>query len=471
MSSAPSGLAALDARLAEELAAIEFPAPDWVPPSLGPDGQRVLDVAVVGAGMVGLAVGFGLLREGVRNIACLDAAERGREGPWLTWARMQTLRSPKTLQGPALGVPALTFRAWFTAQWGEPAWAALDKAPRTLWMDYLRWYREATRVPVRNGAAVTAIVPEGALYRLEIAGDAPRFARHVVLATGRDGLGGPYLPPEFRDLPACHVAHSSDLIDFPRLRRREVAVVGAGASAFDNAACALEAGARRVRILVRRSELPRVNAFTAMTHPGFTHGMRAAPAEARLRLLAHAFARQVPPPRDTVQRVARHRNAELRLGSPVHAARMQGGRVLLETATGPVTADFVILGTGFVQDLALRPELAAVTPDIALIGDHVRDGGMFAGHPWLDEAFAFTPRPGHAAPHLARLHCFNFASTPSHGKVSGDIPALSDGVGRLVRGIVGRLFAADLALHEAMLHAFARPELLGDEWPRTIAAE
>lgn len=471
MDAAPDGLAVLEARLAEELAALEYPAPDWVPPGLGPDGHRVLDVAVIGAGMVGLAVGFGLLREGVRNILCLDAAEAGREGPWVTWARMQTLRSPKTLQGPALGIPALTFRAWFTAQWGEAAWGALDKAPRPMWMDYLRWYRAATRVPVRNGAAVTAIAPEGALFRLEIAEDAPRYARHVVLATGRDGLGGPFIPAEFQDLPAHSVAHSSDLIDFARLGRRDVVVVGAGASAFDNAACALEAGARRVRILVRRPALPRVNAFTAMTHAGFTHGMRALDSGARVRLLSHAFARQVPPPRETVQRVARHANAELLTGCPVHAARKDGPRIVLETARGRITTDFVILGTGFVQDLALRPELAAIAPDIAVLSDHLAEAGGFGAAPWLDEAFAFTPKPGRGAPHLARLHCFNFASTPSHGKVSGDIPALSDGVGRLVRGIVARLFAADLALHEAMLHAFARPELLGDEWPEKIAAE
>ena len=40
------------------------------------------------------------------------------------YARMDTLRSPKTLTGPALGVPSLTFRAWYEAKYGLDAWEA-----------------------------------------------------------------------------------------------------------------------------------------------------------------------------------------------------------------------------------------------------------------------------------------------------------------------------------------------------------
>jgi cation diffusion facilitator CzcD-associated flavoprotein CzcO len=465
MSDDAIGLAALEKRLADDLASIEYPAPDWVPPTPGPDGQRVPDVAVIGAGMAGLCAGFALMREGIVHLACLDAAPEGLEGPWVTWARMQTLRSPKQLQGPALGIAALSFRAWFIAQWGRAAWDRLDKAPRGMWMDYLRWYRRATGVPVRNHARVTAIVPEGALYRLEISGAAPVFARHVVLATGRDGLGGPHVPEMFQHLPPTHCVHSSEAIDFDHLGGRDVVVVGASASAFDNAAAALEAGCASMTMLVRRPRLPVVNKFTHIAHAGFTHGLLAAPPADRLRLQAYAFTEQVPPPRESVLRVSRHARARMLIGCAVQAARMAGDRALLHTPRGVVAADFVILGTGFEQDIFRRPELAAVAPDVALWADHVADAGLFASSPWLDDAFAFTAKPGRIAPHLARLHCFNFAATVSHGKVSGDIPALSDGAQRLSRAIAARLFNADLARHEALLHAYARPELLGDEWP------
>src|SRR3982751_1773126 len=62
-----------------------------------------------------------------------------REGPWNTTARMPILRSPKHLTGPDLGVPSLTFRAWYEAQHGSDGWEKLYKVLRLDWMDYLVW--------------------------------------------------------------------------------------------------------------------------------------------------------------------------------------------------------------------------------------------------------------------------------------------------------------------------------------------
>jgi len=52
----------------------------------------------------------------------------------------------------------------------------------------------------------------------------------------------------------------------------------------------------------------------------------------------------------------------------------------------------------------------------------------------------------------------------THGKVSGDIPAVSAGADRLVRGITASLFAEDVETHFASLIAYDIPELQGDEW-------
>jgi NADH dehydrogenase FAD-containing subunit len=51
--STSSGLDALESRLREDLAWLELPAPAWVPASHA-DGERVLDVAIIGGGMAGL---------------------------------------------------------------------------------------------------------------------------------------------------------------------------------------------------------------------------------------------------------------------------------------------------------------------------------------------------------------------------------------------------------------------------------
>jgi cation diffusion facilitator CzcD-associated flavoprotein CzcO len=153
---APSGLEALETRLAQDLAWLELPAKSWVPPR-EMAGRRVRDVVIVGAGMAGLVASGMLKRLGVDNHVLFDRAPAGSEGPWVTYARMRTLRSPKQLTGPAMGLPALTFRAYYEARFGREAWEALDRAPRTVWMDYLIWYRKVMRHPGVYGRGVNTI--------------------------------------------------------------------------------------------------------------------------------------------------------------------------------------------------------------------------------------------------------------------------------------------------------------------------
>jgi FAD-dependent urate hydroxylase len=110
----PNSLAELELIAQRDLALLNLPQPNWVLASVGFD----LDVLVVGAGMCGQTATFALMREGVRNLRCIDRASAGQEGPWATFARMETLRSPKHLNGPDLGIASLTCRAWFEARHG-----------------------------------------------------------------------------------------------------------------------------------------------------------------------------------------------------------------------------------------------------------------------------------------------------------------------------------------------------------------
>lgn len=72
-----TGLQALEARVAKDLSLVAYPDRDWVPPRHGPDGARLLDVLIVGAGQGGLAVAFRLLRERVSNILLIDRRPPG----------------------------------------------------------------------------------------------------------------------------------------------------------------------------------------------------------------------------------------------------------------------------------------------------------------------------------------------------------------------------------------------------------
>ncbi|MBT8418491.1 MAG: FAD-dependent oxidoreductase, partial [Silicimonas sp.] len=93
------GLAVLDARLREELDFLGYPGKDWVPAREG-----VSDVVIIGGGMCGMVAWLGMAMGGIRRIRVLDRSPAGFEGPWVTYARMETLRSPKQLTGPAYGL-------------------------------------------------------------------------------------------------------------------------------------------------------------------------------------------------------------------------------------------------------------------------------------------------------------------------------------------------------------------------------
>jgi cation diffusion facilitator CzcD-associated flavoprotein CzcO len=470
--SAQAGLAALEARLAQDLAWLELPARPWVLPVPG-QAACAFDVAIVGAGMAGLTAAAALRLAGIRAV-CFDRAPEGFEGPWVTTARMETLRSPKHLTGPALGLPALTFRAWYEAVHGEAAWQALDKIPRPMWMDYLRWYRRVTGVAVRNDHEIRAVQPladgTGVELALHSAGRAwtERFPR-VVLASGRDGLGGAAVPEFAAALDRRTWAHSSESFDDAWFRGRRVVVIGGSASAMDCAATALEAGAASVDLLIRRAVMPLVNKTKGAGYPGMVHGYHELPDADRWRLRRYFNQVQVPPPRGSTLRVSRHPNARFFLGAPVLAAGQAGSVAWLETPRGRFEADIVLFATGFRSEFAIRPELAAIAPAIRRWADRFAAppddaDDELAGMPDLGPAFEFTERQPGDCPGLSRVHCFCYPALMSHGALAGDIPAISEGAQRLARGLASALLRDAFDAHLAAVQAYDDPELLGDEW-------
>lgn len=464
----PEGLAALNRRVARELELLTLPAAPWVP-ERDVAGEPLLDVAIIGAGMAGLAAAAAMRNIGLR-VVNYDRRPKGYEGPWATTARMETLRSPKTLTGPALGIPSLTFRAWFEAQFGAAEWEALDKIPRLMWMDYLRWFRAVLALDIRNDHDIARIHLGPDYATLEIDGPAGRqrvLARHVVLATGRDGLGGPYVPAIAGNLPRERWAHSSDENDYAALRGKRVAVVGAGASAMDSAGTALEAGAARVDLLIRRRDIPRINRGKGMGHPGSVAGYRYLPDEWKWRINGYIAREQVPPPRASVLRVSRHPNAFFRQGTALRSARMEGDEIVVETSAGTMRFDFMIFSTGFKVDWDNRPFLAEIAANARFWSERgmPADGEPSLGAmPDLGPAFEFQPRIPGASPGLERVHCFCYPAMMSHGTVSGDIPAISDGAERLSQAIAARLFVEDVETHFERGQAYAEPEIFGDEW-------
>jgi len=472
----PEGVEALEARVKRDLALVSYATKTWCPPRVR-DGADVLDVAVVGAGQGGLATCFALRRLGVTNVRVFERAGRGGEGPWVTFARMLTLRTPKHVTGPDLGIPSLTPQSWYEATYGAEAWARLGKISRQDWQAYLDWLRQVLELPVENDRALTSVAWEEGLLRLGfVARDGAVhtvWARKLVLATGIDGGGAWFVPPLISEaLRPEQYAHTNQAIDFAALKGKRIGVLGAGASAFDNAATALEAGAGRVDLCVRRAVLPAINPYRWMENAGFLAHFHALPDGQRWRFMNRIFTLNQPPPQDTFWRCRRHENFAFYPGTPWLAVRREGEEIVVATPSGEMRFDFVIVATGTVIDMTRRPETAGFAPFVALWRDRFtppdgEESVLLGSHPYLGAAYQFLAREGaeDRAEMLGAIHNFTFAATPSMGLSGASISGMRFGVDRLARGIARDLFVQDGEAHLASLLAYETPELVSLDPP------
>ena len=480
------GLPALEAELARQLSLIGHGGTDWTRPRIHADGH-VYDVVIVGGGQSGLAAAFGLLRERVGNILVIDEGPEGFEGPWETYARMVTLRTPKELNPIDYGVPALSYRAWWEAQHGRESWAALDKIARGDWMAYLRWYRRVLALPVRNDHKLTMIepMPDDGLHRLHIANGVTFLTRKLVLATGIQGGGEWHTPPMIaQKLSRALYAHTSEPIDDAALAGKRIGILGGGASAFDNANWALGLGAAAVEVFIRRETLPRINPIRFMEKQGFTARYPALDDETKYRVMAGFLGHNQPPTNDTFERAAAWPGFALHLGAPWldveevagpdgpdgPQGRPDGRAVRVTTPHGTHDYDFVILSTGLVSDPALRPELALVANGIARWRDRVPppEGAanpLIDAHPYLGEGFELLPRAPQDSARVHGLFAFNYSALISLGLSASALSGLKNALPRLVAGVANQLFLDDKDQLVADLLAYDEAEFLG-QWPR-----
>ncbi|MBB3932980.1 cation diffusion facilitator CzcD-associated flavoprotein CzcO [Kaistia hirudinis] len=458
-----AALAELEKRIADDLERIEATPRAWLPERSGPDGATLHNVVIVGAGLSGLSIAFGLKRQSVGDVLIIDKSAEGREGPWVTCARMDTLRSPKHLTGPDLGVPSLTYRSWYEAQYGAQAWDEVGKIDRADWMDYLRWYRRVTDLDVRNRTTLEAIVPFGDILALDVrtpAGSERIFTRKLVLATGIEGAGGLAVPDFVRTgLPRERWTHSGEPIETDRLAGLDIGIVGAAASAFDWAVASLRAGAKSVTLFARSTKFPKTEVLAWTNFPGFLGHFADLDTLRRWRFMRRVFDLKVPPTQEMYQAAHAFPQFRTELGCPPSRASIEGGRIRLDTPRGDFHFDHLLLGTGYDIDLTRRPELADFVDDIALWQDRFspppgEEDRSLARYPFLGPNFEFLEIEPGRAPFLANIHVFNNGAVPSLGPICNGITGLKYGVPRMVAALVRGLFLADADRYYADLMAY-----------------
>jgi FAD-dependent urate hydroxylase len=412
----------LNTRVQQDLKQLPYPA-TW-----REDAEEILEVVIVGSGMAGMASAFGLKRVGIHRILLLDQSKEGEEGPWTHVARMRTLRSDKEGTGPCQMLPSLSFYAWYEAKWGEEKWNELTKATPQEWMEYLCWFKKVLNLPVVNECKVLKITPlQENLFKIDCT-QGSYHARKVVLATGRDGFGGFEIPDFMANVPKKFFAHTSEAIDFAALKGKKIAVIGAGASAFDAAGAALEAGSAHVELLFRRKELPLENLMDRFAHAGFEQGYHLLSDEWRWKLMNLALENGTPPPESAISRVQNHSNFQLKNNFALEKVELQN-------------YDFVILGTGFRVEGSEILEIKEIFPHILLWKDRLLEAGNF---PYLGPHFQFLERNPGQAPYLKHLYCFNYGALLSHGLTSSSIDAISAGAERLSKGIAADFFQEEV---------------------------
>ncbi len=446
---------------------------NWVPDREGIDHN----VAIIGGGQTGCAFAFALRRAGIGKVAVIDAAPGPEHaGIWTNGARMNVLRTPKTLPGPELGIAALSFQAWYEARHGAEAYRAFERIPKQAWVDYLAWYREFLGIAVRYGTRLLRIEPADGHFRLhlDIAGaPAVETARKIIIATGFDGSGGVAVPEMLRDLPRALYAHTGDDIDFAALAGKDVAVIGGAASAFDAAAVALESGAKSVHLFARRATLAATPINRSRGYPGAYDNYYALPDAVRWHQAIRYRRAGSTAPQDAIDRVLKHDNFHLHLAAPWHAAREDAGRIAAETADGAYRFDFAIAGTGYAADPNLRPEFADFARHILLWRDRYtppadEEDPFLGAHPYLGAGNEFMEKKAGAAPYLKDIHCFNPAGFVSFGVPIGDVPSMKRGHPTVTAQISRDLFLADFDHHQRRMTGDVPPDFGPELYQKAI---
>jgi cation diffusion facilitator CzcD-associated flavoprotein CzcO len=396
LANATERLQTLAANLARDLDLITHPRRHW-DYAIAPD---ILEVAILGGGHTGRSAAFGLRRHGIDNIRIIDRNPSGFEGPWRTFARNATLRTPKVVTGGLdWGIPNLNFRRWCEALYGEDYWQQMTHIPRLLWAEYLDWYAAVLDLPIQNNTVVQDITWDATrqVFKLHTTGD-PILARFIIFATGMECAGGKLIPDLVRhNLPDHCYHHTMDAIDFTAFKGKRVAIIGGGAGAFDNAIACLDGGAAAVDIFVRRKFLPNLNRIRWSEWNGYHRHYIDLPDRLKWRYsIEEMRLGQLPPPHTYYEAMSRP-NLTLYADAPIQTLAYVNGEILGTYGDRNFTHDGMICGTGFITCLDHQPELQTLAPHILRWADKFTPNpedrhAVMEQFPYLGRSLEFLPR-------------------------------------------------------------------------------
>jgi putative flavoprotein involved in K+ transport len=241
--------------------------------------DKILDVAIVGAGPAGLGLAVMLRNLGVQRVGVL---ERERVGASLRrWPRETRFITP-SFYGNPFGLPDLNT---VTPTTSPADLIGIEHPSGEDYAHYLAALVAHHRLQVAETCAVNALTPLGpradGLFQLDTS-RGKLLARHVVWAAGEFGS------PDYQPFPGATLCrHYADIRSFAELPGEERLVIGGFESALD-AACHLVAAGKTVRVLGPRAtwELPEDSDPSVILTPYTRQRVLAARATGRLDLVS-----------------------------------------------------------------------------------------------------------------------------------------------------------------------------------------
>jgi FAD-dependent urate hydroxylase len=383
-----------------------------------------IDVAIIGAGPYGLSLAAHLRARG--------AGFRIFGPPMKFWRDMPRGVNLKSLAfATNVFVPeeGFTFPEWCRARNLE------DFEPCTMdsFAAYGLWMKDRF-VPEVEPVEVTNVSARGRGFAISLATGEQLSARRVVLATGLSYFARS--PAALAGLPPELASHTFDHTAYARFAGKEVAVLGAGASAIEAGALLHEAGARsqvlvRAREAIFHTRLDRVRPLSqrllrpvSVLGQGLRNwaiekvplGVRLLPERPRVRFVARHLGPSAPwwIHDRVIGKVPIHVSTE------VLAAERTGDRVRLHLREGGsaqriIEVDHVVAGTGYDLDVdrlslldpGLRARLRRVerAPALSFHFESSVSGLYFIGpisSLSFGPLFRFVCGSGYAAPVVAR---------------------------------------------------------------------
>jgi FAD-dependent urate hydroxylase len=207
----------------------------------------------------------------------------------------------------------------------------------------------------------------------------------------------------------------------------------------------------------------KVNAYRWAEFVGFLRHMGDLPDADKWRFISQILRMGQLPPTDTYKRATQHPGFEIKAGTGWQSLEARGDKVLIGTEAGVLEYDFVIVGTGFVTDLKLRPELTQLEDRIARWQDRYtppagEQNDELSRHPYLGPHFEFSERTPGSAPYLKYLYNYTFGCLLSLGFGGASISGMKYSVPRLVSGITESFFVEDREHYFETLRDFSERE-------------